>query len=169
MSNPSIKSPRPTAYQSTFRYISSVDRSIIEHLQADAYMQGKKDGIKEMEIELIKRGKALFDMAFQKMSIITGSLVKVAEENDIVLYDFHLKVENWDKINSLIIVKLEDFVDDKIDALYKAANDLADEINTDSFTWAYSITYNSEDLSLEKILSDGFEYLYEHTPKPRNS
>lgn len=134
-----------------------------------AYRRGKKDGAKDMEIELIKRGKALFDLAMQKSESLTASLVKVASDNNITIHEFHLKLDNWDCVNSLIVVDKNDFIDDKIDILYKSANDLSNQVNSDSFHWEYSITYASENLDLDKILSDGFTHRYEHIPRSRQT
>ena len=135
----------------------------------DAYNRGKKDGAKDKEIELIKRGNALFQLAIQKAESITHKLAESAKSNQITIYEFHLKVDNWDCIQSLIVVDMDDFIDDKIEELYKAASEISDEINDDIFHWEYSITYASDDLDTDKIISDGFTHSYEHTNRPRKT
>lgn len=136
-------------------------------IQDDAYLQGKIDGKKDKEIELMRMAKALYQMAFDNVSKITQELANCAEKEGIIIYDFHLKMDNWDKLKSLIIVKTEDFIDDKIYNLYDKATKLAHEYNCDSFHWDYSITYYSDNLSREKIYSDGYTLHYEHTTRPR--
>lgn len=133
----------------------------------DAYLEGKKDGAKDIKIELIKRGNALFQLAFKKAEEITYELIEAADKNEIKIYEFHLKVENWDCLKSLIIVDMKDFADDKIETLYKAANEMSDKVNNETFHWDYSITYASENFNVGKILTDGYTNFYEHIPRPR--
>lgn len=156
---------RIPAYNTVFHQFTTNEVNV-DALQQDAYLRGYKDGEKDLEIELIKRGKALFQIALQKATDITNDLLETAEGAGILVYSFHLKMEDWDKVTSLIVVKLEDYVDDKIDVLYARANELTSEYNTESFHWSYLITYASEKLNREKILTDGFTFLYEHTPAP---
>lgn len=133
----------------------------------EQYQQGLKDGKKDKEMELLKMGKALFQMAINNAQQITGELISAAQKDDITIHDFYLMVEDWDKIHSLIVVKLEDFIDDKIYNLYNKATKLALDYNCDSFHWEYRITYYSDNLSKDKILSDGFIMHYEHSPASR--
>jgi|GEM_PF-2525595 len=159
---------KPPLYSPNHQYTSSTDGNL-EALQQSAYAKGRIDGAKDLQIELIKRGHALFQLAFQRASEITDLLVNAAAALNITVYDFHLKVEDWDNISSLIIVKLEDYVDDKIELFYRAANEISDQYNDDAFHWDYMITYDSDALNTEKIFADGFKHLYEHTPKPRKT
>jgi hypothetical protein len=159
---------KPTLYSPTYQYSSSMGGSV-EALQQSAYAKGRIDGATEMQIELIKRGNALFQLAFQKASEITDLLINAASANDITVYDFYLKVEDWDNISSLIVVKLEDYVDDKIDSFYRAASEIYDQYNDDAFYWDYMITYDSDALNTGKIFADGFKHLYEHTSRPRKT
>ncbi len=159
-------SKRQPMYSPIHHYVSYNDPNV-EAMQQDAYARGRSDGAKDMQIELIKRGKALFQLALQKASEITSLLVNSANENNITVYDFHLKIEDWDNVTSLIIVKLEDYIDDKIDAFYRTANEISAQFNDDTFHWNYLITYYSDTLNQDKILTDGFNHLYEHTPRPR--
>lgn len=138
-------------------------------IQLNAYIQGIEEGKKDKEVELMKMGKALFDLAFNRISEITGKLVKCGEENNITIYYFYLKLENWDNLKSLLVVKQDDFTNDKIEALYKMANVIAEEYNGDSFHWDYLITYDSENLNRDRIQSDGYYFFYEHTPKSRQA
>lgn len=133
----------------------------------DVYLKGKRDGAQDKEIELIKMGKALYELAFKKVQYLTGKLIQSAKDNDINVYEFHLKIENWDCLKSIIIVDIEDFSSDKIEALYKVANEISDELNNDDFHWDYSITYASDNINIDKIRSDGFTYYYEHVSRPR--
>lgn len=133
----------------------------------DVYQKGKKDGAKDMEIEMIRRGKALFDLATKKAGYFTNKLISAAKDNNITIYEFHLKIENWDCVKSLLVVDIDDFSNDKIENLYKVANAISDEINDDTFHWDYSITYASDSLNIDKIKSDGFTYYYENIPRPR--
>lgn len=134
-----------------------------------SYEQGLEDGRKNMEAELIKRGKALYQLAFQKITQITQDLVEGAESNNISIVDIHLKLDNWDCANTIIFVKLEDYLDEKIESLYDKAHAIAQEINDPTFHWDYSITYYSESLNTEKLISDGFQFVYEHTTSSRTS
>lgn len=135
----------------------------------DIYLKGKKDGADDMRIELMKRGKALFELALKKASYVTSKLAETGKENNITIYDFFLKVEDWDCVRSLILVSIDDFTDDKIEVLYKVANELSDEMNSDDFNWDYSITYLSENINIDKIKSDGFSHIYENIPRPRKA
>ncbi|MBV4357877.1 hypothetical protein [Pinibacter aurantiacus] len=159
---------KPSLYSPSYQYGSSMDGTV-EALQQNAYAKGRIDGAKDMQVELIKRGNALFQLAFQRASEITDLLVNAAAANNITIYDFHLKVEDWDNISSLIIVKLEDYVDDKIDLFYRAASEISDQYNDDAFHWDYMITYDSDALNTGKIFADGFKHLYEHTARPRKT
>ena len=159
---------KPLLYSPNHQYSLSTERNP-EAMQQSAYVKGRMDGAKDMQIELIKRGNALFQLAFQKASEITDMLIEAAAANDIIVYDFHLKVEDWDNISSLIIVKLEDYVDDRIELFYRAANEISDQYNDDAFHWDYMITYDSDALNTEKIFADGFKHLYEHTLRPRKT
>jgi hypothetical protein len=159
---------KPLLYSPTYQYTSSTGGGI-ESLQQSAYARGRIDGAKDLQIELIKRGNALFQLAFQRASEITDLLINAAATNNITVYDFHLKVADWDNISSLIIVKLEDYVDDKIELFYRSASEISDQYNDDSFHWDYMITYDSDALNTEKIFADGFKHLYEHTLRPRKT
>jgi hypothetical protein len=147
----------------------STQDNFVNSMQATAYIQGIEEGKKDKEIEIMKMGKALCELAFDKISQITSQLIKSAEENNIVIYAFYLNFENWDSLKSLLIVKQEDFTDDKIEALYKKANNIAEQYNGDSFHWDYLITYDSENLNKDRIASDGYQFFYEHTPKSRQA
>jgi hypothetical protein len=157
-----------TFYTPVHHYVA-YEQLAVEALQQKAYLQGHTDGARDMQAELIRRGNALFQLALQKASEITEKLAALADEKGIIVYDFHLKMEDWDKVSSLIVVKLEDYVDDKIDALYSYADEIAMQYSNDTFHWDYSITYHSDTLNRDKILTDGFNHLYEHTPQPRQA
>lgn len=141
----------------------------IVDMSDDAYLRGRKDGAKEMEIELIKRGNALYQLAFKKVEEITAMLVEAAKKYDIKIYEFHLKVENWDCLKSVLLVDMEDFIDEKIENLYRTANEISDKVNDDSFHWDYSITFSSEEFNKDKIMSDGFTHFYEHISRTRQA
>lgn len=151
----------------SWQNVSGID--IVTDAIKNAYVQGHADGANDLQIELIKRGKALFQIAYQKANEITTVLIECARESEITVYEFYLKIDNWDKITSLIIVEMDDYVDDKIDKLYSCANELAIKHNDESFNWSYLITYSSDSLNLEKIHTDGFTLLYENTPRPRKA
>lgn len=138
----------------------------VERIKNDAYIKGHIAGGIEMKQELMKMGEALFNLAFGKIEEITNYLIDIAEKNNITIFDFYLMVENWDSLRSLIVVKLDDYLDDKIELLYQAAYDKATEVNNDSFGWNYTITYFTENLNKGKIHTDGYTLLYEHTTKP---
>lgn len=131
----------------------------------EAYNRGKKDA----HAEMIKMGNALLELALNKSSNITERLIDVAKQNNIKIFEFYLKIENWDNVKSLIIVTLDDYTDDRISALYEEAQRISSEVNDGSFHWEYIITYLSDNISDEKIISDGYSYHYEHTPKPRKT
>lgn len=135
----------------------------------DDYWQGKKDGAAEKEAELIRMAKALFDLAMEKAKAITSDLWETAKQQNIYVHNFYLSFESWDKIKSLIVVKLEDYVEDKIEELYRKANDLCIQYNTDKFKWDYTITYYSDKLSKDKIIADGFTHIYEPSTEPRQT
>lgn len=142
---------------------------ILEQHQNDSYQKGLEDGRKNMEIELTKMGKALYDLAYRKVRMVCDGLIKVAEENEILINEIHLKLTNWDCATALIIVKLEDFLAEKIDLVYAEACKLTDQVNDDNFHWDYSITYHSDSINKEKLVSDGFQYTYEHSPRSRQT
>ena len=64
---------------------------------------------------------------------------------------------------------MEDYVDDKIETLYRAAHQISEEVNDENFRWDYAITYNADSLNTEKIVSDGYQFLYEHIAEPRKA
>jgi hypothetical protein len=134
-----------------------------------SYEKGLEDGRKDMEAELIKRGKALYQLASQKIDSITDELVSESEAKGISIVEIHLKLEDWDCASSIIFVKLEDYLDEKIDFLYNKAHLVAQEINDSTFHWDYSITYYSDSVNKEKLIADGFRYIYEHTPSARQT
>lgn len=144
---------------------SFIDPSLV----ANVYNQGRRDGANDMQMELIKRGKALFQLALDKISYITNELIQVAEKNEIEIISFHLKLDNWDSARSLILVRLDDFVSERIDELYIAANNLSSSVNNDTFLWEYQITYASDNISIETITTDGFNYHYEHSHRARKA
>ncbi|HMK27182.1 MAG TPA: hypothetical protein VK483_14215 [Chitinophagaceae bacterium] len=150
-------------HDSLFQYASTGDRA------HEVYLQGRKDGVKDLQEEVIKMAKALFQIAQQKAEFITDRLVEAAEKNEITINKFCLRIESWEKISLLIIVKIEDYLDDKIESLYEAANQLSLEHNNEKFMWEYVITYSSENLSMEKIISEGYNLVYEPSTEPRKA
>ena len=151
----------------SFKHGSYVVKTSVADVREDAYLRGKKDGAKDMQIELLKRGDALYNLAFQKVEQITSILLESAEQHSIKIFEFHLKVENWDCLKSLILVDIEDFASDKIEELYRAANECSDKFNDTTFHWDYSITYSSDNFNKDKIVSDGFTHFYEHLSTTR--
>ena len=168
MSTLSIHPNEPIEYITGYSYIEGHPSQMGINME-EVYIQGMKDGADEMHRELIKRGNALFELAFTKVEKLTGILIESARANNIAIYEFYLKVENWDCLKSIIIVDMDDFVDEKIETLYKAANEIYDNVNTNKFHWDYSITYNSDNVNIDKIKSDGFTYYYEHISRPRKA
>lgn len=142
---------------------------IPEFTQPSSYQKGLEDGRRNMEVELIKMGKALYTHAFQKIESVCNEIISFAESEDIGVIEIHLKVDNWDCSHSLIIVKLEDYLDDKIDLLYNEAHKLSERINDDNFHWDYSITYLSDSINKDKLVSDGFNFFYEHSLRTRQA
>jgi hypothetical protein len=142
---------------------------LIQTESKDDYWQGKKDGAAEKEAELIRMANALFDLAMDKARAITSTLWENAKQHNITIHNFYLSFDSWDKIKSLIVVKLDDFVDDKIEELYRKANELCVQYNTDKFKWEYTITYYSEKLSKDKIIADGFTHIYEPITESRQT
>jgi hypothetical protein len=134
-----------------------------------SYEKGLEDGRRDMEAELVKRGKALYQLAFQKIAQITEALLDGAEAHEINIIDIRLKLENWDCANTIIFVKIEDYLDEKIDLLYDKAHEIAQQINDSTFHWDYSITYYSDSVNKEKLISDGFQFVYEPTASTRTS
>ena len=147
----------------------SFDYHYSRDIMNDIYLKGKKDGANDMQIELMKRGKALFELALKKAGFITKELIQAATDKKITIYDFYLKLENWDSIKSLILVDMDDFIDEKIEFLYKTASEISDNINDEDFHWDFSITYFSENINIDKIRSDGFTHIYEHISKSRQT
>lgn len=133
------------------------------------YLQGRNDSLKDLQEEVIKMAKALFQIAQQKAEFLTGVLLKSAEENGIIINKFCLKIESWEKISMLILVNIEDYVDDKIELLYETANRLSLEHNDEKFNWEYIITYSSDSISMTKIFSEGYTLFYEPSAEPRKT
>ena len=104
------------------------------------YLQGKRDGVKDLQEEVIKMAKALFQIAMEKAEDISEALVKSAIKDEITIHRFCLKIETWEKVSMIIIIALEDYVSDKIELLYESANQLSQEINNEKFNWEYIIT-----------------------------
>lgn len=130
----------------------------------DYYFQGVRDGAAEKEAELEKMARVLFNLAYEKATTITKKLIECAEENSITIYEFHLKLEGWDKMNLLVIVNIDDYTNEKIEKLYECATNLTIEYNTSDFNCEYAITYFSNSINKERIYTDGFTLKYEHSP-----
>ncbi|MCF1713036.1 hypothetical protein L0U88_00150 [Flavihumibacter sp. RY-1] len=132
----------------------------------EAYIRGHIDGGQEKEAEMFRMAKALFVKGEGYISEFTNGLLEVANKLQITVFKFWLKFEVWDSCKLIIVVKIEDYIDDKIDELYKAAQSLSDDISKNNFVIDYAITYYSEKLNVDRLVSDGFDRFYEHTPIP---
>lgn len=138
-------------------------------VQADIIEHDDLSCKKDIDVELLKSSKILYQHAFQKIMEITGALVEEAEQNEVSIVEIHLKLENFDRADLLIFISLEDYLNEKIDLLYNKAHAIARELENQNFHWGYSITYYSEFINKEKLISDGYQYVYEHISSTRTA
>ena len=132
-----------------------------------AYQQGIEDGKRDVQLELIKMGKALFKIAADKINSVIKDALSVSEEKSIDIVEIHTKFYSWDDGNCIILVKIDDYIDEKIDYLYDKMRSATERVNDDSFNMDYSITYSSESLNRERLLSDGFQLIYDRLSSSR--
>lgn len=137
--------------------------------ELSAYVRGHFDGARDKEAEMMRMAKAVFERAHELNEAATTKLIEAANQYNVTIYTFCLNLVSWDCAKLLIVVKLEDYIDDRIEHLYSAANKISEEISSDSFNWDYAITYHSDKLNMAKLTTDGFDLIYEHTPRPREA
>lgn len=140
-----------------------------ESISDTDYSRGYHDGGKDKEIELLRMHKALQQTAHQMVGRITQTFIAKASESKITIHTFHLKMENWDKIALLLVVSLDDYVSERINDLYVIGMEMLEAENDDIFQFDFTITYQSDDLNRERIISDGYTQVYEHTPVTRST
>ncbi len=143
-----------------------VDPNIYSH---NPFVLHKRDEKKDLEEELIKMTRALFNIIVKRAEFITDELVKSAMEGKINIQKFCLRMETWESISMLIIVDEEDYLSDKIETLYNTIHQLSAKVNNENFNWQCIVTHNSATLDLNKIQSEGYTLFYEPKPEPRKT
>jgi len=144
-------------------------RNLSQNVRDNAYNRGFTDGSRDKEVELIRMGKALMETNHQSADTLSQILLEEALKNNITIHEMYFNLQNWDKISLLVIVKMEDYIDDRIDTLYAIATSLLESMNSNFIQFEYTITYLSETLNRQRILSDGFTHVYEFTPPARTA
>ncbi|WAC10937.1 hypothetical protein [Dyadobacter pollutisoli] len=124
----------------------------------DAYMKGRKDGVKDERALIIDKIKS---------NVTSSSAVTHAAFNEIRRLGFspisaYLKISDWAIYNILITIPESEFLDDRILEVYSVLSKIEDNFKNDYYSVHISLCDIGDDFSEKCVTIDGYGLRLKH-------
>ena len=132
----------------------------------DAFIRGKEVGQTEYTRVLTSQLRTNLTLAQR----VSEDLFKVAGEKGFVFTDAWIKADGITNFNTLVVVKEEDFLDDRFREVYTIARKIKDDSLNENFHISFTFMPFSSNLNTACVRADGYFLKYDKNrsiPKPR--
>jgi hypothetical protein len=123
----------------------------------DAYFKGKRD-------EKTQNEKILFEKLRQNIAEATKiaeTFINTVKDKGIKILYAHLKIEDIGRFNFLFVVEEEHYFSDAFRDIIVLSQQIKKDRQTDTFQISFTFTHNSDKISEECIVSDGYILRYD--------
>jgi len=122
----------------------------------EAYVIGKREGLNSER-------RALLDRLNDNLLVAgnaTNEIFEFISSKDMKFDDAYLKIEAWDTLSIIVLVKEADYVKGEFDSVYETVSAIEDKFNKEYTNLFFSFIADSGNLDIEHLQSDGFIFIY---------
>ena len=122
----------------------------------EAYIIGKREGLNSER-------RALLDRLNDNLLVAgnaTHEIFEFISSRKMNFDDAYLKIEAWDTLSIIVLVKEEDYIKEDFNSVYEVVSTIEDKFNKEYTNLFFSFIADSGNLDIEHLQSDGFIFVY---------